>query len=94
MNQICLEDLPWVARLDYANNASAIDLASNMPYHVDIPRLRKGKVGGFFWYASRTLFLGVSTAHPGFLYARSVYADCPDPESEGEDFLNATWRVR
>ena len=33
----------------YANNVTAIDLESKMPAHVDIPRLRKGRVGGFFW---------------------------------------------
>jgi membrane dipeptidase len=26
-----------------------MDLRSEMPGHLDIPRLRKGKVGGFFW---------------------------------------------
>lgn len=25
---------------------------------------------------------------------RSVYVGCADPEAEGDDFLNATWRVR
>jgi len=33
----------------YANNVSAVDLENEMSGHVDIPRLRKGKVGGFFW---------------------------------------------
>ncbi|KAL0072756.1 hypothetical protein AAF712_000519 [Marasmius tenuissimus] len=66
-------DLPIVARGRYANNVSAIDLNSEMPLHVDIPRLRKGKVGGYFW---------------------SVYVKCANPEQEGEDFLNASWRVR
>ncbi|KIK68933.1 hypothetical protein GYMLUDRAFT_34948 [Collybiopsis luxurians FD-317 M1] len=42
-------DLPELTRRRYANNVSAIDLNSEMPAHVDIPRLRKGKVGGFFW---------------------------------------------
>ncbi|KAF9564773.1 hypothetical protein CPC08DRAFT_630667 [Agrocybe pediades] len=44
-------DLPIFVRGHYANNVSAIDLMSEMPGHVDIPRLRKGKVGGFFWSA-------------------------------------------
>lgn len=44
-----LIDLPYLVREYYANNVTAIDLASRMPGHVDIPRLRKGKVGGFFW---------------------------------------------
>jgi membrane dipeptidase len=42
-------DLPILVRAKYANNVSAVDLDSEMPQHVDIPRLRKGKVGGFFW---------------------------------------------
>ncbi|KAJ3847539.1 membrane dipeptidase-domain-containing protein [Lentinula lateritia] len=43
-------DLPILIRYGgYANNVSAVDLNSEMPAHVDIPRLRKGKVGGFFW---------------------------------------------
>ncbi|KAF9467327.1 membrane dipeptidase-domain-containing protein [Collybia nuda] len=42
-------DLPYIIRYKYANNASAVDLESSMPAHVDIPRLREGKVGGFFW---------------------------------------------
>ncbi|KAI0790875.1 membrane dipeptidase-domain-containing protein [Abortiporus biennis] len=66
-------DLPILVRSLYGNNASAFDLRKQMPHHVDIPRLRKGKVGGFFW---------------------SAYVDCANPEAEGEDFLNSTWRVR
>jgi len=45
-------DLPVVLRYYYANNASAIDLESHnhtLEGQVDIPRLRTGKVGGFFW---------------------------------------------
>ncbi|TCD62475.1 hypothetical protein EIP91_006823 [Steccherinum ochraceum] len=42
-------DLPILVRERYANNASAFDLEKEMPAHVDIPRLRKGQVGGFFW---------------------------------------------
>ncbi|KAG5646836.1 hypothetical protein DXG03_002213 [Asterophora parasitica] len=44
-----LSYLPILTRHLFANNASAIDLKSRMPAHVDIPRLREGKVGGFFW---------------------------------------------
>jgi hypothetical protein len=57
-------DLPYLARLKYANNASAIDLTKEIPGRVDIPRLRKGKVGGFFWYVylfSRVLLSDVSS---------------------------------
>jgi hypothetical protein len=36
-------------RMTYKNNISAFDLNDNLPGHVDIPRLREGKVGGFFW---------------------------------------------
>ena len=47
---LLLTDLPILARRQFSNNVSAIDLKSEMPGHVDIPRLRKGKVGGFFWW--------------------------------------------
>ncbi|TFK53894.1 hypothetical protein OE88DRAFT_1128995 [Heliocybe sulcata] len=68
-------DLPILVREFYANNVSAVDLTGAMPAHVDIPRLRDGKVGGFFW---------------------SVYTSCPSDVGydDGDDFLNATWRVR
>lgn len=46
-----LTDLPIFVRGQYANNASAFDLNDNIPMHVDIPRLKKGQVGGFFWSA-------------------------------------------
>lgn len=42
-------DLPIYVRYAYANNASAFDLNKGIPQHVDIPRLRTGGVGGFFW---------------------------------------------
>lgn len=71
---------------------TAIDLKAKMPGHVDIPRLRKGKVGGFFWCVS----LAYSTVDVcrGLMMAfhRSAYVSCPAFESK--DFLGATWRVR
>jgi membrane dipeptidase len=47
-------DLPWEIRDSHANNLEAIDLNSdtrrlNPPMHTDIPRLRRGGVGGQFW---------------------------------------------
>jgi hypothetical protein len=45
-------DLAWLVRLEYGNNATAIDLDKPMPGEVDIPRLRAGHVGGFFWCVS------------------------------------------
>ncbi|KAH0825722.1 membrane dipeptidase-domain-containing protein [Lanmaoa asiatica] len=42
-------DLPYFARKGWRNNVSEIPLDVGMPMHVDIPRLRQGKVGGFFW---------------------------------------------
>ena len=44
-----MSDLPILARGVYGNNVSAIDLTKPFDGHVDIPRLREGKVGGFFW---------------------------------------------
>ncbi|KAJ6593627.1 renal dipeptidase family [Mycena capillaripes] len=42
-------DLPILLRSRFANNVSAVDLTKEFVGHVDIPRLRAGKVGGFFW---------------------------------------------
>ncbi|KAJ7502852.1 membrane dipeptidase-domain-containing protein [Mycena galericulata] len=42
-------DLPILLRSAFANNVSAVDLTKEFVGHVDIPRLRQGKVGGFFW---------------------------------------------
>ncbi|KAJ6558490.1 membrane dipeptidase-domain-containing protein [Mycena vulgaris] len=42
-------DLPILLRMMFANNVSAVDLTKEFVGHVDIPRLREGKVGGFFW---------------------------------------------
>ncbi|GAA5898726.1 hypothetical protein JCM6882_000908 [Rhodosporidiobolus microsporus] len=44
-------DLPILARWYYANqvNDPELDLRKEAKGQVDIPRLRKGKVGGFFW---------------------------------------------
>ncbi|KAI9572382.1 membrane dipeptidase-domain-containing protein [Boletus coccyginus] len=41
--------LPELARRGWRNNVSDIPLDVRLPMHVDIPRLREGKVGGFFW---------------------------------------------
>ncbi|KAI0258173.1 membrane dipeptidase-domain-containing protein [Gloeopeniophorella convolvens] len=42
-------DLPWLVRVLYGNNATAVELDKPMPAHVDIARLRQGRVGAFFW---------------------------------------------
>ncbi|KAH6914228.1 dipeptidase [Coprinopsis sp. MPI-PUGE-AT-0042] len=42
-------DLPYLLRERYANNVSAVDMDGTVAGHVDIQRLRAGKVGGFFW---------------------------------------------
>ncbi|KAK0454706.1 membrane dipeptidase-domain-containing protein [Armillaria borealis] len=73
-------DLPWLVRMRYANNISAIDLESTMPGHVDIPRLRQG----FFWLGFPILLLKASSST---LEHRSVYVNCADPEAEGPEFL-------
>ena len=41
--------MPILVRFAYKNNVSAVDLTKPFDGHVDIPRLREGKVGGFFW---------------------------------------------
>jgi hypothetical protein len=52
-------DLAWLARLEYGNNVTSIDLDKPTIGHVDIPRLRSGHVGGFFWCVSHRLGLNV-----------------------------------
>ncbi|KAG1817414.1 hypothetical protein DFJ58DRAFT_833519 [Suillus subalutaceus] len=47
--KLAAQHLPIVARFGWRNNVTDIHLDSQMPMHVDIPRLREGKVGGFFW---------------------------------------------
>ncbi|GAA5923529.1 dipeptidase [Sporobolomyces koalae] len=42
-------DLPILARYVYANQVDSFDLRTATKGHVDIPRLRQGRVGGFFW---------------------------------------------
>ena len=42
-------DLPILVRFAYKNNVSAVNLNKPFDGHVDIPRLKEGKVGGFFW---------------------------------------------
>ncbi|KAG8897913.1 hypothetical protein FRB99_007794 [Tulasnella sp. 403] len=41
-------DLPIYIRGKFRNNVTAVDL-DEQAGHVDIPRLRQGRVGGFFW---------------------------------------------
>jgi membrane dipeptidase len=55
-------DLPWEIRDSHGNNLDAIDLNRDTrqltpPLHTDIPRLRRGGVGGQFWsvYVPATL---------------------------------------
>ena len=68
-------DLPIVARILYRNNVSAIDLEAHMPFQIDIPRLREGRVGGFFW--SEDARVGVHHMLTGFaclgLYTLAVH---------------------
>ncbi|KAK6907538.1 hypothetical protein I203_101534 [Kwoniella mangroviensis CBS 8507] len=42
-------DLPEFARAFYGNNISAFDLNKPTKGHVDIPRIREGSLGAFFW---------------------------------------------
>ncbi|KAJ7124986.1 membrane dipeptidase-domain-containing protein [Mycena epipterygia] len=48
-NSPVIVHLPILLRFGFANNVSAVDLTKEFAGHVDIPRLREGKVGGFFW---------------------------------------------
>ncbi|KAB5593404.1 hypothetical protein CTheo_3142 [Ceratobasidium theobromae] len=42
-------DLPLMVREVYRNNITKFNMRERMELQVDIPRLRAGKVGGFFW---------------------------------------------
>ncbi|KAJ1311016.1 hypothetical protein OPQ81_009522 [Rhizoctonia solani] len=56
-------DLPIMVRLEYRNNITKFDMNKRMKCHVDIPRLRQGKVGGFFW----SVFVECADSGPDFL---------------------------
>ncbi|KAG8708087.1 hypothetical protein FRC09_001450 [Ceratobasidium sp. 395] len=56
-------DLPELVRWVYKNNISSFDLRERMPAHVDIPRLRRGHVGGFFW----SVYVSCKDDGPDFL---------------------------
>ncbi|QRW05315.1 Membrane dipeptidase (Peptidase family M19) [Ceratobasidium sp. AG-Ba] len=56
-------DLPAALRWLYKNDISSFDLHQTVPGHVDIPRLRKGHVGGFFW----SVFVPCEDDGPDFL---------------------------
>ncbi|CUA73835.1 hypothetical protein RSOLAG22IIIB_01354 [Rhizoctonia solani] len=56
-------DLPIMVRDEYRNNITRFDMNKRMKYHVDIPRLRQGKVGGFFW----SVFVDCAESGPDFL---------------------------
>ncbi|KAL5640895.1 hypothetical protein ACGC1H_001393 [Rhizoctonia solani] len=56
-------DLPIMVRWEYRNNITRFDMNKRMKYHVDIPRLRQGKVGGFFW----SVFVDCAESGPDFL---------------------------
>ncbi|GAB1518766.1 hypothetical protein RhiTH_001831 [Rhizoctonia solani] len=71
-------DLPELVRVVYKNNITAFDLRERMPAHVDIPRIRKGRVGGFFW----SVYVGCKVV----VSLRK--------KDDGPDFLVPTNRVR
>ncbi|CAE6526863.1 unnamed protein product [Rhizoctonia solani] len=58
-----VSDLPIMVREEYRNNITRFDMNKRMKYHVDIPRLRQGKVGGFFW----SVFVDCAESGPDFL---------------------------
>ncbi|KAF9512152.1 hypothetical protein BS47DRAFT_1394442 [Hydnum rufescens UP504] len=59
-------DLPELVRFTYRNNVSAVHLKQPLPGHVDIPRLRSGQVGAFFWsvYTSCPADPGINFTRP------------------------------
>lgn len=85
-------DLPFLVRMNYRNNVSDIPVDVGLPMHVDIPRLREGKVGGFFWYAFSRILYSVRLTRIG--WCGSTYVPCAQSSVEGKDFLTSTWRVR
>ena len=79
----------------FKNDLAKFDLEKDMPYQVDIERLRKGKVGGFFWCVIDREYNVRDTVELTRSFAiRSVYTPCPDSEEEGPDYVNATLSVR
>lgn len=56
-------DLPIMVRAAYRNNITKFNLRERMEMHVDIPRLRAGKVGGFFW----SVYVDCADTGPDFL---------------------------
>lgn len=78
-------------RLEFGNNVTAIDLDKPTLGQVDVPRLRAGHVGGFFWCVNLRFFDRLSLSN-----RRSVYVPCPESNGEdpGKDFLKATSSVR
>ncbi|KAG9124939.1 hypothetical protein FRC07_009631, partial [Ceratobasidium sp. 392] len=56
-------DLPDMVRKWHRNNLSDIDMRERMQAQVDIPRLRDGHVGGFFW----SVYVDCEDAGPDFM---------------------------
>src|SRR5436305_5681156 len=69
-------DLPWEYRQRVRNHLDKIDLRADTghfekPMHTDIPRLRKGGVGGQFW----SVYVPVELAGPQALVATMEQID-------------------
>jgi len=58
-----------LVRWQYRNNATAVELDKSVLGHVDIPRLRTGRVGGFFWY----VVLSPAFTYPAYSLLRHSY---------------------
>lgn len=56
-------DLPIMVRIVHRNNLSEIDLEGKADGQVDIPRLRDGRVGGFFW----SVYVDCADSGPEFM---------------------------
>ena len=72
-------DLPVLARVKYRDNLTSFPYDSNVYGHVDLPRLRKGHVGGFFSIAYVPCPADMNRA---------------DAKGNEENFLDPSWAVR
>ncbi|KAF8583262.1 Metallo-dependent hydrolase [Ramaria rubella] len=66
-----LSKTPVIVRSRFRNNLTVVDLHDKMPGHIDIPRLRKGKVQGFFW----SVYVSCQPNGPDFMILTNCVRD-------------------